>query len=606
MENKTQTMMKQIVEQDLKPIIIRLFERMKKEGLALELDGVPAYNPEAQFVGGTVINTSCFIVLELIKTEESLKDLGNIIRMAAKMEMQTWGILGSINGLYRLQTRGLLEKVVDEETLNILKQSLDWRTFVNAEDHYALINKPTNYYGVAFRIARYRELLGWEQEEHSTYLLKHLLEHIDQYSGELLYMDETQGDGRFDRYSIAIPGELAAAFLDTGCDVPEKIRAMLKKSVRIVLQLANEEGVGISYGRSIDVYGDTTVLEIFSATVRLGDILTEEELEIAYGYSMKVMKRVIDFWYDKDMESINIWEHGRKTDNYRDKNRILGVNLDIFLNLMGAYESWKKAGFGNHEICSDFNKKLDKLDAYTYIPFAEGEYKRGLAIIRDGRQIWSLPLINGGQFYYDRDAYMPVPFQDHVLQGVPECNHGQLVPQLIMENGEVYMPLSYITGIVSEIANEHMSIICEYGNLCRLGSGIFVSDESQTFGTLGHPEKVEGINATVRYTFEKNHIHRKDIFAITSNEKVKEVRVVLLTYSEDPEVEENKVMFKKGTVVCMCTEGYDTCSIKPAVDDGSYDTPQGRLNYAVIWSRKVVQACEKLEVGWTIEYTDKR
>ena len=51
-------------------------------------------------------------------------------------------------------------------------------------------------------------------------------------------------------------------------------------------------------------------------------ILTEDELEIAYGYSVKVMEQMVDFWYDKDMESINMWEHGRKTDNCRNKYRI--------------------------------------------------------------------------------------------------------------------------------------------------------------------------------------------------------------------------------------------------------------------------------------------
>lgn len=55
-----------------------------------------------------------------------------------------------------------------------------------------------------------------------------------------------------------------------------------------------------------------------------GEQITEDELEIVYGYSVKVMENMVDFWYDKDMESINMWEHGRKTDNYRNKYRILG------------------------------------------------------------------------------------------------------------------------------------------------------------------------------------------------------------------------------------------------------------------------------------------
>ena len=55
--------------------------------------------------------------------------------------------------------------MVDPETLEKLRISMDWRTFVDVENHYALIHKPTNYYGVAFSIARHRELLGWEKEE---------------------------------------------------------------------------------------------------------------------------------------------------------------------------------------------------------------------------------------------------------------------------------------------------------------------------------------------------------------------------------------------------------------------------------------------------------
>ena len=99
------TTMKEIIELDLKPIAINLFNQIRDEGFALELDGIPAFNPNAQFVGGMLINMASFVALELINTEKSLKDLGDIIRMASSMEMNTWGILGSISGLCRLQDR---------------------------------------------------------------------------------------------------------------------------------------------------------------------------------------------------------------------------------------------------------------------------------------------------------------------------------------------------------------------------------------------------------------------------------------------------------------------------------------------------------------------
>lgn len=609
-----QTKMKQIIEQDLKPIMIGLFNRIKEGGLSLKVDGTPAYNPKAQFVGGKVINEACYTALEFIRTEESLQDLGEIIRMVAGMEMETWGILNGITGLYRLKVNGLLEKVVDRETLEILKKSMDWRTFVDVENHYALIHKPTNYYGVAFGIARYRELLGWEAEGHSTQLLNRLIEHIHRYSGELCFMDETPGDGRFDRYSILVPSELTALLLGTGWEVPKKIRTMLTKSAHIFLQLANEEGTGFAYGRSIGAYGDTAALEVFAAAAELDGVLTREELEIAYGYSMKLMKNMVDFWYDRDMDSVNMWENGRRTDSYRNKNRILGENLSLCMQVINSYEHWKSAGYEDHEICSDYAERLAGLDRYVYVPFADGEYKRGMAIVRDQKQIWSLPLINGGQKYYDKDAYMPVPFQNDVLQGVPECNHGQLVPQLIMESGAVYMPLAYTKEITHEIAEEYMAITCEYSSLCRMGNGVFISgessvdnstvDNSRPDGTAGKdiPQPVDGFCDRVRYVFAQNRIRREDIITISSQEKIREVRLVLLTYSEDPRAERDGVLFGRGTITGMSAEGYDSCTVKAAVNDGSYDTPRGRLQHEVVWSRKVAQECGELRLAWTIQY----
>lgn len=139
-----QMRMKDVIEQELKPIMADLFQRMAEGGLDLKVDGTPAYNEKAQFVGGKVINLGCYTALELLKTEESLTQLGDLIRMVHKMPMETWGILNGITGLYRLQKAGLLEKVVDQDTLEALKISMDWRTFIDIEDHYALIKKPTN------------------------------------------------------------------------------------------------------------------------------------------------------------------------------------------------------------------------------------------------------------------------------------------------------------------------------------------------------------------------------------------------------------------------------------------------------------------------------
>lgn len=608
--------MRQIIEERLHPIMENLFNRIVEGGLTLQIDGTPAYNEKAQFVGGKVINEACYVALEYLKTEDSLKKLGNVIRMVSDMPMETWGILNGISGLYRLKKAGMLENVADTETLEKLKKSMDWSTFVDVDDHYALIHKPTNYYGVAFGIARHRELLGWEEEGHSKILLERLLEHIDRYSGEYCFMDETPGEGRFDRYSILVPSELASQLLATGWQVPEKIRKMLAKSARIFIELANEQGLGFSYGRSIGAYGDTAALEVLSAAAEVGGILSKEEMEIAYGYSIKLMEHMVDFWYDREMESINMWEKGRKTDNYRNKNRILGENLSLSMQMVNSYEHWVKAGYGEKKICPDFAGKLEKLPAHLYVPFAKGEYERGLAIVRDGRNIWSLPLISGGQRMYDKDSYLPVPFQYQVLQGVPEYCHGQLIPQLWMEDGQVLMPVSYMSDIRTQDGEKEFLVSCEFKALCRMGEGIYVSGGRPADSLVDNsvagdseenqrPKQAEGVSDRVCYRFSHGKIERRDHFVIAGGRKVKKLRLVLLSFSEEAETSENRVIYGKGILTEMKAEGVGNCQVCAASDDGSFGTPMGRLNTEVVWEREAGPEEAEIETSWSICYKEQ-
>lgn len=586
--------MKKLVEEKFNVILKDLFYRIKEEGLDLHLDGVPAYNPRAQFVAGMVMNATSFTVVEVLKEEESLKDLGNIFRMVSTMEMRTWGILSGITSFYRLHQHGLLHKVVDQETYELLKEVMDWRSFVDEKNNYELINKPTNYYGVAFGIARYRELLGWETEEHSAHLLKRLFDHIDFYSGDGSYMDETPGDGRFDRYTMMVPCELATLLMETRMEVPEKLRRMLRKSCEVFLQLANEDGQGFHYGRSIGIYGDTGVFEVFSVAASLGGILTEDELEIAYGYCVKIMERMAEFWYDEDMQVFNLWDKGRRTDHYRDKNRILSETVNLCMQAITTYQRWKSVGFGDCEVCADYEERLAKLEPYTYVQFSDGEYKRALAIIRDGKQVWSLPFINGSTKFFDKDGYLQVPFQNNVLQGVADCKHIPLTPKLVMENGDVYVPHVFTTKITPVMEQERMVITCEYDGLCCM-------DHEDAL--VKSPEKIEGTKATVTYIFSKNRIYREDKWTIEKKDvQVKTAELVLLTFSEEPSVEGVEVSFGTGVITGMKASGFETCEVKKALDDGRYDTPQGRLAYEVVWTNRNINLEDDLTFTWEISY----
>lgn len=586
--NTKQITMKQVIENDFSPILMGLFHNIKENGMNLTVDGIAAYNPQAQFVGGMVINSACYTALELIKCDSELKNLGSMIHMVSGMEMRTWGILNSLRGLYRLSQHNLLHSVIDEETYHFLQHTLDWRTFVDEENNYALINKPTNYYGVAFGIARYRELLAWEPEGHSIQLLNRFLVHIQQFSGELGYMDETPGEGRFDRYTIVTPGEITALLLATGMEVPDKIREMLRKSCKIALQLANEGGNGFPYGRSSGAYGDTGILEVFSAAAKLGGILTEDELEVAYAYSIKIMQKIAKFWYDQETKAVNLWDKGRKTDHYRNKNRILSETISICMHVIDSYEQWKCAGFEERMACDNYMEMLNNLSPYTYVSFSDDLYKRSLAIIRDGKQIWTLPFVSGGKQYYHKDAYLPIPFQTNVIEYVPECSHGQLTPQLIMENGDIYMPLAYTTHITPSIEKNKMTLTCEYDGLCKMACVA--------------PEKVNKGKAIVTYTFKKNQIRREDRWILNLESNIKEIRMAFLTYSDEVKLSANKVSFGNGIIQSIQANGFEICSIMKALDDGNYDTSHGRLKHKIVWCNDKLDTSSELCFDWTITY----
>lgn len=583
--------------QKMRHNMIELFWKIADEREELTMDGVRGYNEKAQFVGGKVINFCSYVVLELLKDtedyEKGLKALKDVIRMVSVMPMETWGILNGITGLRRLGLAGVLNQAAGEDTMEVLKKSMDWRTFVDVDNDYALIHKPTNYYGVAFGIARYRELLGWEPEKYSEILLNRLLNHIEAYSGEYGYMDETKGGGRFDRYSILIPGEVTSLVLATGMEEPELIRRMLKDSAHIFLKLANERGTGFSYGRSIGAYGETAALEVLSAAARLGGIFTAEESKLAYGYSLRIIKTMMDFWYDEEMKSINMWDKGRRTDQYRNKNRILGENLSLYMQIVNTTEHWAEAGCAGDEP-EGWEKLLEKQDPCAFIRFAKSDYDRGLVIVRDKKNVWSLSLINGGE-YYDKDPYLSVPRQNFVLEGVPGVSHGDMVPRLMLEDGRSLIPASYICGIETG-GNLHQGgyeVRCAYDTLCLTGKE--------------KPERAEGTSCVTVYRFKEGSIEREDVITVSDRWKVTETRLEFLTFSTGPQVEGGKVSFAEGDIISMEASGYDRCKagnvaeMKEECRDGVYDTPHGRVNTECVWIKEMKTDTGEIRVSWKME-----
>ena len=593
MEDIMNRTMTGIVYEDILPHLKYLSNEVDKYGLDMVMDGVKVFESGDRFVPGKIINGASFVLTMTQVDDEFIEQFKSLIRFSAPLYIETWGYMNYIQGLYRLHLGGRLEEMLDEETLVILKESLDWRHFVNIED-LSLIQKPTNYYGVAFGLAKYRELLGWDEGNYSDLLFDKLMDHILEFSGDYSYMDETPGEGRFDRYSILIPGELCSILHGTGMEIPPLLIKMLKQSANLCIRIANEEGQGISYGRSIGAYGDTAILEILSIAGLLG-ILDETELEIAYGYCQAIINTFTDFWLDKQRKSVNLWDRGRATDEYRHKGRILGENYSLCCQVIHTYQQWLESKYvpSNDKNWLELIKELPK---HEYFCFAKGEFERGLAIVRRDKHIFMLPIINGGggspgnvrgKSYHYATPYLPIPQENNCLENIADSHLPNLVPRIVDQQGLEYMPVSYIKSIEEIESSGGYKLILKQDVLCQIGERYPISSEIASLVT--------------EYEFIGYEIIRRDTFTFENSSQIKEVYMEFYTFSQMAKRDSNQVSFESGSVTSFEVDGLKVEDVIQLRNDVAMNTPHGQLKTKVI-VRKQDQFENIFKMSWKLSY----
>lgn len=564
----------------------------------VSLDGVEVFKSGDVFLAGKIVNGACYVLTMIDSDEEKeiwIKNVRNIIEFTAPMEMKTWGYLNYLMGLYRLKENNLLDKVLDVNTLQILKESIDWKKFVNLED-LSLISLPTNYYGVAYSVARYRELLGWDDGNYSQLLFDKLLDHVEKYSGKFLFMDETAGEGRFDRYSILIPGEICSMLTSTGLEIPDTVKKMLRQSADICIKLANKAGNGISYGRSIGAYGDTAILEVLSIAAKL-NILTKEELKIAYGYNVMVAKKFVSFWIDPDMKSVNMWENGRRTDGYRHKGRILGENFSLSCQILHITHQWMDIEFADKEVDKDWEHIISKLPNYNYFTFSKGDVDRGLIVIRDKGHVFSLPLINGGggtsgdvhgKSYYFASPYLPIPNESMVLETPSDTFFSQLTPRLVMTNGKELMPIAYMKEIETDYIDSGYIVTYKQDSLCSVGKR--------------YPEIDASVKSTSTYRFKSGMIEKTDTFYVNNIESVDKIVMEFLTFSKGVNQKGSCVNFDEGPIKSIEVEGLNIESYKTLENLNEYNTSHGKLFTRINYFLDTFKLNQPIIVKWKINY----
>jgi hypothetical protein len=587
--------LQQVITTAIRPSLERTVDRLLAEGRDLTIDGQRAFNGRDLFLPGKIAIGLSHLIVDAApgdaRRERYLDGFRAMSELTLADSNTTWGIYYYLAALRRLQVAGLLDRAVAPATLTTLRRRLEWRSFVRVPD-YTLINLPTNYYGVAFSVARLRFLLGWEDASASDTLLARTVSHYTQHSGVYGFSDETDGDGRFDRYSILLIGEICQRFIETGLPVPAQLRRWLRGAVDVILVRLTASGEGFDFGRSIGPYGDTAFLEVLSAAAML-NVLTPIERDMAHAYTVRALRRYATFWYDAGRQTVNLWDEGRRTDAYRGKHRVLGENLSLSHQLLYTSREWVTLGYGDRAASGAYDRWRASRRPVTLTWFARGVHDRALLTVRDRDRVFSLPIINGGDGQHAHTPYYPIPFSPGVVAGVADATFPQLVPVLQVRRApgdsvRPVMPLAYQRGV----------------RLARSGRATTISwrqDALDAIGAVG-PRPDSTLSVTTTYRFSPGVVRRTDVIRVRAGGSVESGRVEFASFGEGATVTGSSVRFLSGSVVSFTVTGFDSCSASATDGDVAYRSPNGAMKTLVRCDVGAISADQPVRLEWEIRY----
>lgn len=580
----------QIVETRIRAQLADLLQRLVAEERAMKIDGQPVFSGDDKFLPGKIALAFSDTLVSLpagdARRAQLLSGFRRIAALTVDDPNDSWGIYYYLSALNALQRHGMLDGALEPLTLAKLKVRLDWRTFVDTSN-YTLIEHPNNYYCVAFAIARLRQSLGWENDDGAAKLYAAIIAHYEKYSGAFGFADETQGQGRFDRYSVLLAAEIATRFMETGEKPPPEIVRWVRKSADVMLMRINAAGEGFEYGRSLGPYADTSVVEVLTAAARLG-VLTDDEKSLAYAHTVRTARRYVDFWIDARTGSVNLWDGGRRTDAYRGKFRILGENLSLGHHFLYTNEAWNELGFKNVAPRADFIAALHPLPTRAVTWFARGDYDRVLVTVRDRDRLFGLPLINGGPGQHMNSPYFPIPFSNELVSGIADGPEPLLVPRFELADGSVLMPLAFFKDVKIGQDGARTTVSWRQTEVDRMGKRDAVADDR--------------LQVETRYDFDRGRITRTDTYRATVPLDIRSVRLELASYSRDPKTAGLATSFGAGALREFKATGFEACESSGDVADTRYRSNTGAFASHVVCSSGPFRFDRPLTLGWQLRY----
>jgi len=580
----------EVVEAHIRPQLEKLLVQLAKDGRAMQIDGTPVFNGSDKFLPGKIALAWSDLIASLPagdpRVKEYLAAFGRIAKLTADDPNDSWGIYYYLSALASLDRDGRLKGTIDPLTMAKLRVRLDWRTFVDL-DNFALIDHPNNYYCVAFGIARLRHQLGWEDTKGAEHLYTQMTDHYREHSGPYGFADETDGDGRFDRYSVLLAAEIAQRFMETGSRPPEEIVGWVRQSADVMMMRLNSRGEGFEYGRSLGPYSETAIIEVLTAAVEL-DVLNDGQKALAYAFVSQAAERYVDFWIDSATGSVNLWDKGRRTDRYRGKFRVLGENLSLGHQFIYTNAAWNRLGYRNREPMLNFKAAVASLPQRAVTWFARGEYDRVLFTWREGDRVIGLPLINGGESQHQHSPYFPIPFANGMLSGVADDENPLLIPRFALADGTTLMPLAYFRDVKVEQSGGRTTITYRQSEMDRMGGDAPAPDNRITLKTT--------------YTYERGLITRTDVYTPASKLQVKGIDMAFGSFSSHPTTHGLTTRFGSGAVEEFSVKGLDRCESAAAAGDKTYQSPNGPMASKVTCTRAAFAFERPLTLSWRLRY----
>lgn len=579
-----------LVRDTLHPQLDGFCRQLLAEGRSMTIDGTRVFNGRDKFLPGKIAMGLSYLLLGTPRQDERfagyVEGFREIVRLTLDDANESWGIYYYVAALRRLAQGGLLDDAVEPACLATLREQLDWRSFVREAD-FTLIGLPTNYYGVAFSIARLRYLLGWEDAQASEILLRKTIEHYRAYSGEFGFSDETDGEGRFDRYSILLIGEICQRCIETGLELDAELAGWLRCSVDVILLRLNPEGHGFDFGRSIGAYGDTAFLEVLAAAARL-NLLTPEERDLAHSFAVRATRKYVSFWFDAETQSVNLWDKGRRTDAYRGKHRILGENLSLLHQLLYTSRQWAAIGYGGTPALPDFAERLARLPRFSTTWFARGRHDRALITFRDRGHIISLPVINGGSSQHAHNPYFTIPFCNGLIQGAADAGWPQLLPRFTLRDGSVLIPAAFQRKLCCEQQGSALSVRYEQKEMDRLGADA--------------PQADDRLSVRTRYTLDSGLLIREDHFTPTLPLDDVSIELEFASFSQVDRISGESVFYVDGAAQEFRIEGLPEYRVDDVSQDPLYQAPMGQLRSCVRCSAHQLRLDRPFSMRWILRY----